>query len=166
MGEPDHRLPGSSPQPGELRQPDRQREGLLSPGQLRGSVQQLDLQGRRGSGAGELPDCRQHWGPVVLCGSSLLLLSGPRPLTEVPQQPLVLRGLCHPPSHLPHLPRCSCSRPPCRPSGPSSSCCACCPSGACPAPCPPNLPSPPAPPCRPLLCGGCWRSGTDHPGDL
>merc|ERR1711902_144132 len=161
--EPLSHLPGSHPQLRTLRQPDYQRESFLSSDQLRVSVQQSDVQGRWRSGAGELPHCGQHWGSVVLRGPRLLLLSGPGPLPEVPQQSLVIRGLCHSPSHLSRLSRGSRPSPPCRPCG---SCRPCCPSGASPSPGPSHLPSPPASPCGPLLCGGCWRSGTNHPGDI
>merc|ERR1712226_125405 len=76
------------------------------------------------TGAGQLPLSRLNWSSLVLCRPPSFLLPGPVPLRQVPKQPLVLRGLLHPPGalwcppsppgclHRPHPP-CPCSSPPC-----------------------------------------------------
>merc|ERR1711953_889050 len=131
---PRHRQPGGGGEHGD--------QGGLSSDQLWVSVQQPDLQRRQWSGSGQLSDCGQHWSSVVLCRPGLLLLPGPRPLQEVPQQPLVVRGLCHTGTWLSSLSRYCCSSGPCGPCGSSSR-----PSGACPCSC--RARPPPCPPCPP-----------------
>merc|ERR1712130_483910 len=51
------------------------------------------------TGAGQLPLSRLNWSSLVLCRPPSFLLPGPVPLRQVPKQPLVLRGLLHPPEH-------------------------------------------------------------------
>merc|ERR1712110_346572 len=80
--------------------------------------------------------CRLNGSSVVLHRPPSFLLPGPVPLRQVPQQPLVLRGVLHPPGAL----WCPPSPPGClhRP----------CP----PCPCPPRS-CPPCPcPCSPCPC--------------
>merc|ERR1712203_1094612 len=67
--------------------------------------------------AGQLPLSRLNGSSVVLRRPPSFLLPGPLPLCQVPKQPLVLRGVLHPPRALwcpPSPPAClHCSCPPC-----------------------------------------------------
>merc|ERR1712107_320692 len=88
-------------------------EGGLPPHQLRLPVLQPHLCRLRRARAGQLQVCRLHRRQVVLHRPQLRhLLPGPDPISKVPCQPLVLRGLRHPHYRLLRVPcRCgSCHR--------------------------------------------------------
>merc|ERR1711971_600691 len=96
------------------------------------------------TGAGQLPLGRLNGSSVVLRRPPSFLLPGPVPLRQVPKQPLVLRGLLHPPRALwcpPSPPGCLHRPCPTRPCSP----CPCSPCPCPPCPCPPG-------PCSPCPC--------------
>ena len=83
-------------------------EGGLPPHQLRLPVLQPHLRRLRRARAGQLQVRRLHRRQVVLHRPQLRhLLPGPDPISKVPCQPLVLRGLRHPHHRLLRVP-CSC----------------------------------------------------------
>merc|ERR1719220_2879117 len=118
-------------------------EGGPPPHQLRLPVLQPHLRRLRRARAGQLQFRRLHGRQVVLHRPQLRhLLPGPHPISKVPCQPLVLRGLRHPHHRLLRVP-CSCG-----------SCHRCClRSHGQPRPCACSCCHHP----RPGLCSSCLR---------